>query len=132
MASDAFAKALYGEHPYARKVRGTVPTIERFVARISCAFTRRVSTRRCLTIVVVGDIVEEFALAAIAKLFGSWNSASAKASAGQAEVVKMPDPPLAAERRLVSVPMMNKSQADVVYGFVGIARTDPRLLRVSR
>ena len=34
-------------------------------------------------------------------------------------------PPAITERKLVSVPMMNKSQADVVYGFAGIRRSNP-------
>ena len=37
----------------------------------------------------------------------------------------MPDAPAITERKLVSVPMMNKAQADVVYGFIGIRRSDP-------
>jgi zinc protease len=37
----------------------------------------------------------------------------------------VPDAPALAERKLVSVPMMNKAQADVVYGFAGIRRSDP-------
>jgi len=39
--------------------------------------------------------------------------------------VIVPDAPAVTERQLVSVPMMNKSQADVAYGFVGIRRSDP-------
>jgi zinc protease len=35
------------------------------------------------------------------------------------------------ERTLVSVPMMNKSQADVAYGFVGIRRSDPDYTAMS-
>ncbi len=131
MAGDAFAKALYGEHPYARKVRGTVPAIETIRRQDLVRFHQKGFDPPIMTVVVVGDIIEEFAVAAIAKLFGAWTSASAKTPAGQAPVVHVPDPVAAAERRLVAVPMMNKSQADVVYGFVGIRRSDPDFTAMS-
>ena len=35
------------------------------------------------------------------------------------------------ERRLVPVPMMNKAQADVVYGFLGVRRSDPEFPAIS-
>ncbi len=73
--------------------------------------------------IVVGDIDEDAAIAAVSKLFGDW-SPSAKAT-GDKPPVTVPDAPAIAERQLVSVPMMNKAQADVVYGFVGIRRSDP-------
>jgi zinc protease len=37
----------------------------------------------------------------------------------------VPDAIAPTERRLVTVPMMNKAQADLAYGFVGIRRADP-------
>ena len=40
-------------------------------------------------------------------------------------------PPRPAARSLVAVPMMNKAQADVAYGFVGIRRHDPDYTAIS-
>jgi zinc protease len=128
VAGEAFAKMLYGDHPYARKVRGTVPTIEAIRRQDLVRFHQKGFDPSLMTIVVVGDIIEEFALAAIAKLFGTWTSTSGKPPAVAATV---PDPVMPAERRVVSVPMMNKSQADVVYGFVGIRRSDPDYTAIS-
>ena len=130
VAGEAFAKALYGDHPYARKVRGTVPAIESIRRQDLVRFHQKGFDPSLMTIVVVGDIVEEFALAAIAKLFGAW-PAAAKTPAADTAVVKVPDPAARTERTLVSVPMMNKSQADVVYGFVGIRRSDPDYTAIS-
>ena len=131
MAGDAFAKALYGDHPYARKVRGTIQGLESIRRQDLVRFHQKGFDPPTMTVVVVGDLVEEFALAAIAKLFGDWASASAKPSAGPAVPIKVPDPVTPPERRLVPVPMMNKAQADVVYGFLGVRRSDPEFPAIS-
>ena len=161
MAGDAFAKALYGDHPYARKVRGTIHGLESIRRQDLVRFHQKGFDPPMLTVVVVGDLVEEYALAVITKLFGDWSpsgkaagdktsasaqaSTSAKAStsvkatadksantpAGQDAVIKVPDLAAPQERRLVTVPMMNKSQADVVYGFVGVKRSDPDYHAIS-
>ncbi len=72
MAADAFAKALYGDHPYARKVRGTIQGLESIRRQDLVRFHQKGFDPLIMTVVVVGDLVEEFALAAIAKLFGDW------------------------------------------------------------
>lgn len=141
MAGDAFAKALYGDHPYARTVRGTIPGLESIRRQDLVRFHQKGFDPPLMTVIVVGDLVEEFAVAAITKLFGGWppsaktagdkTSASAQAWAGHGAVVKIPDPPISPGRRLVAVPMMNKSQADVVYGFVGVTRSDPEYHAIS-
>jgi len=124
MAADAFAKALYGSHPYARKVRGTVAGIESIRRQDLVRFHQKGYDPPAITVIVVGDIEEEKAIAAVSKLFGAWPP-SAKASLTDKAVVTVPDAPVIIERKLVSVPMMNKSQADVVYGFAGIRRSHP-------
>ena len=137
MAVDAFARALYGTHPYARKVRGTVTSVEGIRRQDLVRFYQKGFQPHAITVVVVGDLAEEAAIAAIGKAFGDW-SASAKAStsaeatadkpAGQArqsDAALVPDAIAPTERRLVTVPMMNKAQADLAYGFVGIRRADP-------
>jgi zinc protease len=79
--------------------------------------------------VVVGDLVEDFAIAAITKLFGDWPIAAK--STGDRPAVTVPDPLAPPARQLVAMPMMNKSQADVVYGFVGVRRSDPDFTAMS-
>ena len=123
MAVDAFAKALYGSHPYARKVRGTIAGIEAIRRQDLVRFHQKQFDPSAITVIVVGDVDEDAAIAAVTKLFGDW-SPFAKAT-GDKPPVTVPDAPAIAERKLVSVPMMNKAQADVVYGFAGIRRSDP-------
>jgi zinc protease len=129
MAVDAFMKALYGDHPYARKVRGTIAGIEAIRRQDLVRFHQKGFDPSAITVVVVGDVEEAAAIAAVSKLFGDW--APAAKPAGDKPAAAVPDPPANTERALVSVPMMNKAQADVVYGFVGIRRSDPEYTAMS-
>ena len=132
MAGDAFAKALYGDHPYARKVRGTIHGLESIRRQDLVRFHQKGFDPPIMTVVVVGDLVEEFALAAITKLFGDWSaSARRRRDRDKPARAQVPDPAIPPARRLVAVPMMNKSQADVVYGFVGVRRSDPDYPAIS-
>jgi zinc protease len=128
MAVDAFSKALYADHPYARNVRGTVAGIEAIRRQDLVRFHQKGFDPSVITVVVVGDVEEDAAVAAVAKLFGDWPAASA---APQRPAIIVPDVTPITTRALVSVPMMNKSQADVVYGFHGIRRSDPDYTAMS-
>jgi zinc protease len=120
MAVDAFARALYGTHPYARKVRGSATSVEGIRRQDLVRFYQKGFQPHAITVVVVGDLAEEAAIAAIGKVFGDWTG-----DKGADRVVVVPDAATLTERRLVTVPMMNKAQADLAYGFVGIRRADP-------
>ena len=123
MAVDAFAKALYGAHPYARKIRGTVAGLEHIKRQDLVRFHQKGFDPPAITVVVVGDVDEDAAIAEVSKVFGDWMT-STKLT-GEKSVIAVPDPEPNGERKLVAVPMMNKAQADVAYGFVGIRRADP-------
>jgi zinc protease len=120
VAADAFMKALYGEHAYARKIRGTVAGVEAIRRQDLVRFHQKGFDPGAMTVVVVGDIQEAAAIDAVSKLFGD----SAAGSTPPAPIV-VPDAPPVKERQLVAVPMMSKSQADIIYGVLGIRRTDP-------
>src|SRR5207249_9876172 len=70
------------------------------------------------TAVVVGDVTVERAQAVSARVFGGWQRPR------PAPVPLARATPAAARRRLV-MPMMNKAQTDIAYGFTAIARGDP-------
>jgi zinc protease len=129
VAADVFAKALYGDHPYGRKVRGTIPALEAVRRQDLVRFYQRGFDPSGITVVVVGDIEQEAVVDSVSKLFGDW-SPFAKAT-GDKPALNVPDPVQPAERRLVSVPMMNKAQADVAYGFLGVQRADPDYTAIS-
>ena len=127
VAGDAFARALYGNHPYARKVRGSVAAIEAIRRQDLVRFHQKGFDPLTMIVVVVGDVVDELAVAAITKLF-DWTVMTKTTEKPQ---VKVPDPVVPAARQVVSVPMMNKAQADVVYGFIGVKRSDPDFAAIS-
>ena len=126
MAVDAFARALYGSHPYARKVRGSAATVESIRRQDLVRFYQKGFLPHTVTVVVVGDVEEEAAIAAIGKCFGDWKGDKAVDGA-----VAVPDAIAPGARQLVTVPMMNKAQADLAYGFVGIRRADPGYIAYS-
>lgn len=118
MAVDAFMRALYGSHPYARKVRGTVETVEALKRQDLVRCHQKGFQPSLTTVVIVGDVEEQAAIAAVAGVFGDWTGSDMPA-------LVVPDAPAASARQVVAVPMMNKAQADVAYGFVGTRRSDP-------
>ena len=145
MAGDAFMHALYGAHSYARQVRGTIQGIEAIRRQDLVRFHQKGFDPSAITVIVVGDVEEAAALDAVSKLFGDWvsqakatpasagasTSATAPADTSVRHGVAVPDAANPLQRKLVSVPMMNKAQADVVYGFVGIRRSDPDYTAMS-
>jgi zinc protease len=125
IASQALMKALYGEaHPYGRPVRGTLDSVE----GVDSPALRRFHTRRfypaAMSLAVVGDVAPDRAIAAAAKAFGGWKREAPR----EPGLPSVPDPD---GRRVDVVPMMNKSQADIAYGFATILRSDPRYYAYS-
>jgi len=126
VAGDAFARALYGEHPYGRKVRGSVAAIEAIRRQDLVRFHQKGFDPATLIVIVVGDVVEELAVPVITTLFSDWAP-----SGKDKPTLVVPEPARSSGRQLVSVPMMNKAQADVVYGLVGVRRSDPDYIAIS-
>jgi zinc protease len=71
-----------------------------------------------LSLAFVGDVEAERAIDAARAAFDGWTG-------GAAVPVPRQSAPASQARRRRVVPMMNKSQADIAYGFVAIARSDP-------
>jgi zinc protease len=123
VAADAFAQALYGTHPYGRRVRGTVASVSSIRRQDLVRFHQKGFDPGAIAVVVVGDVDADNAVKAVGELLADWTPAGKPS--GEKPIVTVPDPVAVSERRLVAVPMMNKAQADVVYGFTGIRRADP-------
>jgi zinc protease len=109
---------LYGRHPYGRRARGTPDTVKRLERDDLVRFHRHWFAPEGAIVVVVGDVDVELVLRAASREFQAW------------EAVRAPEPPIvdappASIRDLAIVPMMNKAQADIAYGFVGVRRSDP-------
>jgi zinc protease len=126
-AVETMFSVLYGTaHPYGRPPKGTIASIERTDRAALVDFHRTRFVPPSLVVAVVGDIGAGEATDRVARAFGSFAGEIHRTSAGSdadAWAASIPVPP--SMRRVAAVPMMAKSQADIAYGFITIARTDP-------
>jgi zinc protease len=119
MAAEGLLTLLYGAvHPYGRRPRGTVATVERISRSSMQAFHAARVAPDSLSLVIVGDLDPKMGTDAAGCAFASWTAAAA--GAPQFPTIEPPR-----ERRLRIIPMMNKAQADIAYGFTTITRSDP-------
>jgi zinc protease len=120
VASHALMRNLYGEsHPYGRPVRGTLESVERIDAPLLQQFHRVRVVPAAMSLALVGDVSPDRGITAAQRAFSGWKGAP----------THEPDvrPIQRGEgRRLQVIPMMNKAQADIAYGFITVLRSDPR------
>jgi zinc protease len=104
-------------HPYGIPAKGSPEVIERLTReRLMALHAARFAPSE-LSVVVVGDVEASRAVAAAARVF-DWSAPAPR------PVDVYPVTPHASRRRVV-IPMMNKAQADIAYGFTTITRADP-------
>jgi zinc protease len=118
VAVDSLMARLYRDHPYGRRARGTMATVEQLSRADLIDFHRRWFTPESAILVVVGNVNPQDVVLAASREFESWNT-----SRGTEPALTTPGAP--SRRELAVVPMMNKAQADVAYGFIGLRRSDP-------
>jgi zinc protease len=118
-ASEALMAQLYpDQHPYGRRTKGTIEVVERFTRDQLLCLHRERFAPGVLTAVIVGDVEPARAQELASRAFGGWKAPAAPALA-------VPPVVAATARRRTVIPMMNKSQADIAYGFTAITRNDP-------
>jgi zinc protease len=118
VAVETLMSMLYGSaHPYGRRMRGTVESVRNIDRNALQRFHARHVVPAGLSLALVGDIEPARAIDAARAAFAEW---------GGSDTVEItePPPPVQADRRCSVVPMMNKSQTDIAYGFTTIARRD--------
>jgi zinc protease len=105
-------------HPYGRRVKGTIETVERIDRRALRLAHHEGFTPADLVVVCVGDVDPARVVDETDRAFGDWR--------GDPVTPLLPPPPTPArERCQVVFPMMNKAQVDIAYGFNTISRLDP-------
>jgi zinc protease len=107
-----------GGHPYGRPAKGTVDTVATLTRERLAALHARWFVPASLSAVVVGDVSADRVANVSKRVFGGWGLPPAMPA------ILAPVARAAARHRLV-IPMMNKVQADIAYGFTAVARTDP-------
>ena len=118
-ATETLMATLYPDgHPYGRRTKGSLAIVEALTrADLARHHSARFSPNE-LTVVLVGDVEPTHARDVAARVFGPWHSPAAPRPL-------LPQVVPATERRRIVIPMMNKAQADIAYGFTTIARRDP-------
>jgi zinc protease len=120
VAMERLMRTLYGAaHPYGRPIRGTLESVERMTIDDLVRFHRSRFSPTVMSLALVGDVEPQRAVDATTAVFGEWSNTASAAG-------EFADVPPAPERRIEVVPMMNKAQADVAYGFTTIRRRDAR------
>ena len=105
-------------HPYGRRTKGTVDVVEALTRqRLVRLHAERFAPSE-LTAVVVGDVPAGRAIDVAGCVFGDWR-------VPPPVPIVLPRVVPADQRQRLVIPMMNKAQADVTYGFTAIARRDP-------
>lgn len=105
-------------HPYGRRTKGSIEIVERLTRDDLVRAHTTHFAPSALRVVVVGDVESSRAVAEAARVLGTWQHPYGPT------LVLPPSAPASRRERIV-MPMMNKAQADIAYGFVTIRRDDP-------
>jgi zinc protease len=118
-ATEQLMALLYpGDHPYGRLTKGTVDVVESLTRAMLLDHHAARFAPSEVSIAIVGDVDAAEATAVAERVFGRWRVPSPVA-------IVVPPVRAAEERRRIVIPMMNKAQADIAYGFTTITRGDP-------
>lgn len=119
MASLTFSELAYPpDHPYSKSMDGYIETVSAITRDDMVSFQRNLGPRQAI-VVVVGAVKAEEAVRLVEAAFGDWKN---PAQPPKPEV--SPAPRIAEVRRkFVSIP--GKTQADLVMGYPGPARSAP-------
>lgn len=114
-----FAQLYPNGHAYGRPPKGTIESVGAIDRDALQAFHAARFAPSVMSLVVVGDVAASRAVETARSVFGDWR-------APEPPPARLGSPPAAASRRRSVVTMMNKSQADIAYGFATIPRSDSR------
>jgi zinc protease len=118
-ATEALMAELYpGGHPYGRRTKGSIDVVERLTREQLLRLHAERFAPSQLTAAIVGDVEAARAREVTERAFGGWRRPVPP------PLAVPPVTPATARRRVV-IPMMNKAQADIAYGFTTITRDDP-------
>jgi zinc protease len=119
VASEELMALIYpGGHPYGRRTRGSLDTVQQISREDLIAFHRARFFPEGLTVALVGSVVPDEAFRLVDSVFGEWQ-------APPAPILSPAPAPRSIARQRRVIRMMNKSQADIAYGFAALRRQDP-------
>jgi zinc protease len=118
-ATETLMALLYSNgHPYGRRTKGSISVVEALTREDLLRLHAGRFAPSELTAVVVGDVEVALVERLMTRVFGGWRKPAP---------TSIPLPPVipSTGRQRVVIPMMNKAQADIAYGFTAIKRRDP-------
>ena len=120
MAERAFRELAYpADHPYHRRVSGTLDTVPLIQRADMLGFYRGFVRPDTAIIVIVGDVDPAATLRMVEDAFGDW------AAAGPRPAAVVPDAPRPTTTARAMQVLAGKTQNDLVLGLPGIRRADP-------
>jgi len=118
-ATEALMELLYPPpHPYGRRSKGTLDVVERLTRDTLADLHASRFAPSETSIVIVGDVDPSEVYTVVDRVFGDWKTPTPQATPLSPVVAS-------ASRRRVDIPMMNKAQADIAYGFTTVRRNHP-------
>ncbi len=120
VAHIGLCRLVYGKHPLGRNMLGTPESVRRIGPEAVRAFHARVYGPQAAIVACVGDLDPDEAIERIREAFGDWR---------RARLPRLPLPPIRRRRggRVAAAPM-ERHQANIFLGHLGLKRTDPDYL----
>ncbi|MCK6459871.1 MAG: insulinase family protein, partial [Planctomycetes bacterium] len=116
LAGREFARRLYGDHPYGRRVTGEIPDVQALTRDDVEAFWVPALRPEAATLVFAGDVKLDEAKALAAKHFGGWKVLGKSMSEG------LPPFPETGKLRIVVVDAPGAAQSEIRAGHLAIGR----------
>ena len=105
-------------HPYGRPAKGTIESVQALTrAQLMRLHAERFAPSE-LAVIIVGDVTVDLAVETTTRVLGDWRRPAPA-------TIALPHATPSSHRRRLVIPMMNKSQAEIAYGFTTITRKDP-------
>lgn len=123
VASKAFLKAVYGDHPYGRMIEGTEETLDNITREDLVAFHEKYYAPNNSIMAVVGDINKDELMTLLNRYFKDWRPRGIKT-----EIPPVPE--FNRKRRVIRI-NRNITQANIILGHPGIKRDSPDYYAVS-
>ena len=123
MAERAFARVVYGDHPYGHLSLGSEAALNRMTVDDTRALHAALFTPEAATLIVVGDRPEAELLDCAEAAFGTWPG-SARATAVDRDAALLP-PPDQPDARLAVVSRPGAAQSEVRIGHACARRSTP-------
>lgn len=125
MASMTFDKLIFGQHPYARPDDGYPETIKGITRADMVNYHSRCLGPSGLTIAVVGAVDPAFVTEEISRALGDWQNPQ------QASPPPLPVASPLTQTLRQHIPLLGKSQTDLIVGVLGPVRRVPEYMAAS-